>query len=196
MDFFHAHVCIPFFISYFRLGRKAFRNWRKTDINRNRQYSVACLSLCLSVCLSECLSVCAVVPISHNPQWNPAVKAPIPNSRDVCIYFGLRLYLLIPAGGECIIRLQRFAVVQPVDGIDRWTRCRTIEIRRSARIDNLNLRQYMHGHIRIDTESDLDALLPKLIRGLANLQRERGCLDGLGERLGKLEGIQSNFYSK
>jgi len=54
----------------------------------------------------------------------------------------------------------------------------------------------MHGHIRIDTESDLDALLPKLIRGLANLQRERGCLDGLGERLGKLEGIQSNFYSK
>jgi len=59
MDFFHAHVCIPFFISYFRLGRKAFRNWRKTDINRNRQYSVACLSLCLSVCLSECLTVCA-----------------------------------------------------------------------------------------------------------------------------------------
>lgn len=87
MDFFHAHVCIPFFISYFRLGRKAFRNWRKTDINRNRQYSVACLSLCLSVCLSECLSVCAVVPISHNPQWNPAVKAPIPNSRDVCIFW-------------------------------------------------------------------------------------------------------------
>lgn len=198
MDFFHAHVCIPFFISYFRLGRKAFRNWRKTDINRNRQYSVACLSLCLSVCLSVCLNVCLSAPLflfhtipSGTRPWKP--QYPIP---EMYVYFGLRLYLLIPAGGECIIRLQRFAVVQPVDGIDRWTRCRTIEIRRSARIDNLNLRQYMHGHIRIDTESDLDALLPKLIRGLANLQRERGCLDGLGERLGKLEGIQSNFYSK
>lgn len=31
----------------------------------------------------------------------------------------LLVYLLIPAGAECIIRLQRFAIVQPVDGIDR-----------------------------------------------------------------------------
>jgi len=79
--------------------------------------------------------------------------------------------------------------VQPVDGIDRWTRCRTIEICRSARIDNLNLRQYMHRHIRIDTESNLYPLLPKLIRGLANLQRESGHLEAV-------DGVLFREYSR
>lgn len=54
--------------------------------------------------------------------------------------YTLLVYLLIPTGAECIIRLQRFAIVEPVDAIDRRARCRAIENCRSARIDNLYLR--------------------------------------------------------
>jgi len=111
MDFF-ATLLFVFHFFIFSVGSEGFSQLAKL-IKIEIGYTMlhACQSVCL---LASLLFLFHTIP--NGVFTTP--PAPLKNTNTRYI-FGPRLYLLIPAGGECIIRLQRFAVVQPVDGIDR-----------------------------------------------------------------------------